>query len=142
MFRPSFLKIPCQPHIALCPSIIGFHCGLVHHPVLVTLQVPVSTPKVSLRSETGLLSIKLRIWKEKIRMVSAIKETDSRFLARQVYEEQKRNDWPGLAKEVEKICEIVGLPNANTRIFIGCPVLHTHQQKNTPLWELILYAIV
>ena len=77
------------------------------------LQVPVSTPKVSLRSETGLLSMKLRIWNEKIRMVLAIKEMDSRFLARQVYEEQKRNDWPGLAKEVEEICGIVGLPNAN-----------------------------
>ena len=77
------------------------------------LQVPVSTPKVSLRPETGLLSMKLRIWKEKIRMVLAIKEMDSRFLARQIYEEQKRNDWPGLAKEVEELCGIVGLPNAN-----------------------------
>ena len=46
-------------------------------------------------------------------MVLAIKEMDSRFLARQIYEEQKRNDWPGLAKEVEEICGIVGLPNAN-----------------------------
>ena len=23
-----------------------------------------------------------------------------------------------------------------------CPVLHTHHQKITPLWELILYAII
>ena len=33
------------------------------------LHVPLSTPKVSLRSETGLLSMKHRIWEEKVRMV-------------------------------------------------------------------------
>ena len=54
------------------------------------LHVPLSTPKVSLRSETGLLSIKHRIWEEKIRMIMAMKEMGPNFLARKVYEEQLR----------------------------------------------------
>ena len=65
------------------------------------LQVPVSTPKVSLRSETGLLSMKLRIWAAKVNMVMALRMMDKRFLARQIYDEQVRQGWPGLSREVE-----------------------------------------
>ena len=77
------------------------------------LQVPVSTPKVSLRSETGLLSMKLRIWGEKIKMVLAIKKMSKTFLARQVYDEQVRLQWPGLAREVAEICRAVGIQDVN-----------------------------
>ena len=77
------------------------------------LQVPVSTPKVSLRSETGLLSMRLRIWAEKVKMVIALRGMDERFLARQVYNEQVRQEWPGLAREVAEICLQIGLPDAN-----------------------------
>ena len=77
------------------------------------MQVPISTPKVSLRSETGLLSMKLRIWGEKIKMVLAIRKMDKTFLARQIYEEQVRLQWPGLAREVEVICSTIGIPDVN-----------------------------
>ena len=77
------------------------------------LHVPLSTPKVSLRSETGLLSMKHRIWEEKIRMVMAIKEMGPSFLARMVYEEQLRQGFPGLAQEVTAICREVGLDDVN-----------------------------
>ena len=77
------------------------------------LQVPISTPKVSLRSETGLLSMKLRIWGEKIKMVLAIRKMDKTFLARQIYEEQVQLQWPGLAREVEVICSAIGIPDVN-----------------------------
>ena len=77
------------------------------------LQVPISTPKVSLRSETGLLSMKLRIWGEKIKMVLAIRKMDKTFLARQIYEEQVQLQWPGLAREVEVICSVIGIPDVN-----------------------------
>ena len=77
------------------------------------MQVPISTPKVSLRSETGLLSMKLRIWGEKIKMVLAIRKMDKTFLARQIYEEQVRLQWPGLAREVEVICRAIGIPDVN-----------------------------
>ena len=67
------------------------------------LQVPVSTPKVSLRSETGLLSMKLRIWAAKVKMVMALRMMDKRFLARQIYVEEVMQGWPGLSREVEDI---------------------------------------
>ena len=51
------------------------------------LLVPVSTPKVSLRSETGPLSIKLRIWAAKVEMVMALRMMNERFLSRRVNDE-------------------------------------------------------
>ena len=78
------------------------------------LQVPVSTPKVSLRSETGMLSMKLRIWASKVKMVMALRMMDKKFLARQVYDEQVRQGWPGLAREVAEVCLQIDLPDANS----------------------------
>ena len=43
----------------------------------------------------------------------ALRMMDKRFLARQIYEEQVREGWPGLFREVEGICTQVGLPDAN-----------------------------
>ena len=63
------------------------------------LQVPVSTPNVSLRPETGLLSTRLRIWAEKVKMVIALRVMDERFLARQVYDEQVKQGWPVLSRD-------------------------------------------
>ena len=77
------------------------------------LHVPLSTPKVSLRSETGLLSMKHRIWEEKVRMVMAIKEMGPEFLARRVFEEQLRQGFPGLSQEVATICEEIGVEDVN-----------------------------
>ena len=34
-------------------------------------------------------------------------------MSRQVYEEGKANDWPGLAKEVTDICSQLGIPDLN-----------------------------
>jgi hypothetical protein len=67
------------------------------------LEVPVSTPKMALRAETGLLSMKHRIWNEKVNLISAIRRMKE-GLAKQVYEEQVLNGWPGLAQEVSDIC--------------------------------------
>ena len=41
--------------------------------VRLILRVPQGTPKIALRSETGLLSMKLRVWKRKCMMVHHIK---------------------------------------------------------------------
>ena len=52
-------------------------------------------------------------------LVVAIKEQEKDCLAREILDEQVRMDWPGLAKEVKKICQEVGLPDAtnpNTRL--------------------------
>ena len=34
-------------------------------------------------------------------------------LSRQVYEEGKAKEWPGLGKEVSEICRNIGLPDVN-----------------------------
>ena len=76
------------------------------------LEVPVSTPKMALRAETGLLSMKHRIWYEKVNLITAIRRMKE-GLAKQVYEEQVLNGWPGLAQEVSDICTTIGIPDAN-----------------------------
>ena len=45
-------------------------------------------------------------------LVAAIREQEKDCLAREVLEEQVRMGWPGLAREVQKICQEVGLPDA------------------------------
>ena len=54
------------------------------------MEVPVSTPKVALRAETGLRSMKHRIWFEKINLVLAIRKMQC-GLAKEVHEEQLVN---------------------------------------------------
>ena len=79
------------------------------------MEVPMSTPKVALRAETGLRSMKHRIWFEKVSLVLAIRRMQG-GLAKEVYEEQVAHGWPGLAKEVEVICSTIGVPDANNNI--------------------------
>ena len=74
-----------------------------------------STPKVALRAETGLRSMKHRIWSEKINLVLAIRKMQA-GLAKEVYEEQVAQGWPGLAREVEEICSTIGVPDVNNNI--------------------------
>ena len=38
---------------------------------------------------------------------------DQSAIARKVYEEQKRENWPGLAKETQEICEELKIENVN-----------------------------
>ena len=57
-------------------------------------------PKPSLRSETGLISMVLRVWKEKALMVRHLRSLPTSSLAGEVWEEQRANRWPGLAREV------------------------------------------
>ena len=76
------------------------------------LEIPVSTPKISLRAETGILSMKHRIWYEKVNLILAIRRMEG-GLAKQIYEEQLLYGWPGLAQEVEEICTRIGIPNVN-----------------------------
>ena len=75
------------------------------------MEVPVSTPKVALRAETGLLSMKHRVWVDKISLVMAIKRSTG--LANQLYKEQAAQGWPGLAIETRKICEEIGISDIN-----------------------------
>ena len=81
--------------------------------VRLILRVPQGTPKVALQSETGLLSMKLRIWKRKCMLIHHIKNMENGTLAKQVYSEQMENGWPGLAKEVTVICKELDIEDIN-----------------------------
>ena len=70
------------------------------------------TPKIALRAETGLLSMKHRIWGEKVNMFYSQKRSQD-VLAKQVYQEQIEQDWLGLAQEVQEICIKIGIPDVN-----------------------------
>ena len=81
--------------------------------IRIMLQVPVSTPKVALRVEAGMLGIKQRIWMEKINLVIFIRNSGKSSLAGRIYREQLDQGWPGLAKEVEEICSTIMIQNVN-----------------------------
>ena len=77
------------------------------------LRVPKSTPKPALRSETGMLGMKVRIWKQKLMFTYHLKNLKDGVLAKDVWKEQLQNDWPGLAREVSQICIELGMEDAN-----------------------------
>ena len=81
----------------------------------VILTVPESCPKVALRSETGQLGMKWRIWQEKIFLLQRIMRLEEKTLAKKVYIEGRANHWPGLWKEVTKICEEIQIDDVNEK---------------------------
>ena len=77
------------------------------------LQVPKSTPSASLTWETGMMDMKLRIWKEKLMLILHIRSLNDETLAKKIYEEQRKEGWPGLVKETKNICEALGIEDVN-----------------------------
>ena len=75
--------------------------------------MPVSTPKVALRVEAGMLGMKQRIWLEKINLAQFIRQSGTSSLAGKVYKEQVEQGWPGLAREVREICATLKIKNIN-----------------------------
>ena len=73
-------------------------------------QLPKGTPKVMLRAESLSLQMKQRIWKMKLLLARSILRKEG-SLAKAVYMEQVKNEWPGLAKEVKEICNNIGVNN-------------------------------
>ena len=84
--------------------------------VRLILRVPQGAPKIALRSETGLLSMKLRVYKMKCMLIFHIRGLEVTSMARMVYDEQCRQKWPGLAEEVRNICLALGIDDANDTI--------------------------
>ena len=77
------------------------------------LTAPLSTPKPSLRGEAGLLDMSHRIYIEKVCLVSSIMFSgEEQCYARDILKEQLDMGWAGLTREVEEICQKLGLPNA------------------------------
>jgi hypothetical protein len=67
----------------------------------------------SLRWETAVLSMEMRVWIEKLMLVRHIRNLEEGTLARMVYDEQKLMDWPGLAREAAEICRKLEIENIN-----------------------------
>ena len=79
--------------------------------VLVFLKLPLSTPRLGTRALSGLFGMKLRIWKEKINLVKAIKKLEDNTLAKEAFNDQLEYELPGLVKEVKKICSELSIPD-------------------------------
>ena len=108
---PSLMN-NCSTWIGISSKLVDRLESIQERYVRLMLEVPVSTPKVALRTETGLLSMKHRIWGEKVNLTSSLKRSQN-GLAKQVYQEQLEQDWPGLAQEVQEICAKIGIPDVN-----------------------------
>ena len=80
------------------------------------LDSPSTTPKVAGRWDTALVGMKYRIMKRKLNFINSPKNADDDFLAKQIYLEQVRNHWPGLATESSKLCEELNLPDITTDV--------------------------
>ena len=96
----------CQKTVNLCDDLQNFFWRVI-------LTVPESCPKVALRCETNMLGMKWRIWQEKLLLILRIKNHGNETLCKQVYEEGKKNGWPGLGQDAEKICRMLEIPDVN-----------------------------
>jgi hypothetical protein len=79
----------------------------------IMLEVPESCPRIALRAETRMISMKYRIWQQKLLLLKRIRGQSQTTLSRKILDEQKDNDWPGLSTEVRDICEELGIPDLN-----------------------------
>ena len=109
---PSLMN-NCSTWIGISSKLVDRLESIQERFVRLMLEVPVSTPKVALRAETGLLSMKHRLWGEKVNLISSLKRSQN-GLAKQVYQEQLEQDWPGLAQEVQEICTKIGIRTNTT----------------------------
>ena len=79
---------------------------------LTMFRISKTEPKVMLTAETLSMKMKQRIWLQKLLTArSILQQEDS--MAKQVYTEQLARGWPGLAREVSRICKEIGLKDIN-----------------------------
>ena len=66
-------------------------------------EVPRSTPKPILLWDTGTISMENTVKTRKLNLAIHIKTQKEECLSKQVFDEQLRQGWPGLAKEVKEV---------------------------------------
>ena len=71
-------------------------------------------PTASLLWESSLLSMDLRIWREKACLILHLRGLDEDSLGRRVWEKQRRFNWPGLAREASEISRQLVVEDPNT----------------------------
>ena len=57
--------------------------------------------------------MKLRIWREKLSLALHIVRIKEDSLANRIWKEQKQYGWPGLAAEIKRITEVLGIEDVN-----------------------------
>ena len=77
----------------------------------ILLAVPLSCPHAAMSWDTVSMSMENRIYEQKLNFICHLKELNDEALAKQIFNEQRENNWPGLAKEAKEICKIVYLPD-------------------------------
>ena len=77
------------------------------------LQVGPGVPTASLTWESGLLDMEQRVWVEKLMLIFHLRSLNEETFARQIYEKQKEQKWPGLAEEAARICEELNVEDVN-----------------------------
>ena len=105
---PSLLN-GCGNWTKMCEKSVKILNDIQNLFLLKALQMGQGTRKVALLWETGLLDMRLRVWKEMLFLLIHIKNLDPDSLANQFYREQLKENWPGLVSECKFICEKLGL---------------------------------
>ena len=95
-----------QEAVDLCDSIQNFFWRLI-------LEVPLSCPKVALRSETKSIGMKWKVWEAKCLLLKQIQNLEDTALAKRVCLEADARNLPGLMQEVRQICHEIGINDIN-----------------------------
>ena len=66
-------------------------------------QVGPGAPSIALTWDTAVLDMGLRVKKEKLMLIIHVRSLEKTTLARQIYEEQKLQGWPGLAYRLRTV---------------------------------------
>ena len=77
-------------------------------------QVGPGAPLASMAWDITCLDMGVRVMQHKVLLALHLRYLDQESLAHRVYMEQLAMGWPGLALEVEQICEDLNIENANT----------------------------
>ena len=88
----------------------------------IMLEVPESCPKVALRAETRMISMKYRVWQQKLLLLQRLKNQDNRALSSKILKVQQAKEWPGLSVEAREICSELGLPDINQYQMSGADI--------------------
>ena len=77
------------------------------------VEVSELCPRIALRAETRMISMKYRVWQHKLLLLRRIQGQSNKTLSRKILDVQQSNQWPGLAAEVKEICLELGIPDSN-----------------------------
>ena len=73
----------------------------------VVLQVPCSTPSAAFYWQTGMVELEYEVMKRKLNFINSLKNLDGDTLAKQIFDQQVKNKWPGLVMECDRLCDIL-----------------------------------